>query len=167
MSADDRTVTLLVADADDRVDELRMLLRRLAETAASRGAGSAHRLPDGSGRRTWALLGEIPGGSDPDNQRVVDHDLIGRLAVRLAVDKIVCIGESRMVRALHQGAVMEGSWGDEASLQPDAAAAASLLRGEADWRPGPGDVVLIAGAHPGDELIGVLRDDLRLNIEWA
>ena len=71
------------------------------------------------------------------NEAVVEHDHVGRLAVRLAVDKTLCVGESRAVRALHQGAVMEGSWGDEARLVATVDDAAATLDTD-DWRPAPG-----------------------------
>ena len=78
--------------------------------------------------RTWAIIGDM-GTRDglTENERVVEHDRVGRLAVRLAVDKTLCVGESRAVRALHQGAVMEGSWGDEARLVATVDDAAATL----------------------------------------
>ena len=44
---------------------------------------------------------------------------------------------------MHHGAVMEGSWGSEATIVPDAAAALALLRAEL----GPGDVVLVKASN--------------------
>ena len=60
------------------------------------------------GRRSWAVLGEM-GELGPES--VVEHDAIGRLAVRLDVSKLIVVGTGRTSRAMHQGAVMEGSWG--------------------------------------------------------
>jgi UDP-N-acetylmuramoyl-tripeptide--D-alanyl-D-alanine ligase len=40
---------------------------------------------------------------------------------------------------MHQGAVMEGSWGDESVVVPDAAAAIAILEAELE----PGDLVLV------------------------
>ena len=62
------------------------------------------------------------------------------------------------MRALHQGAVMEGSWGDEARLVADADAAWETL----DAELAAGDVVLVAGG--GAELSRLARtllDDQR------
>lgn len=126
-------VTVIRGNAPVSVDDARRLIRRLAESA---GAG-----------RTWAVIAELasPAGLT-ENQRVVEHDLLGRLAVRLAVDKTLCVGDSRSVHALHQGAVMEGSWGDEARIVESVDAAARLADTEPDWRPAAGDVILLAAA---------------------
>ncbi|MGC0364473.1 UDP-N-acetylmuramoyl-tripeptide--D-alanyl-D-alanine ligase [Rhodococcus sp. 27YEA15] len=88
------------------------------------------------GRRSWAVLGEM-GELGPES--VVEHDAIGRLAVRLDVSKLIVVGEGRTSRAMHQGAVMEGSWGDESVVVPDAAAAIAILEAELE----PGDLVLV------------------------
>ena len=50
--------------------------------------------------RTWAIIGDM-GTRDglTENERVVEHDRVGRLAVRLAVDRTLCVGDSRAVRA--------------------------------------------------------------------
>lgn len=126
-------VTVIRGDAPVSVDDARRLIRRLAESA---GAG-----------RTWAVIAELASPADlTENQRVVEHDLLGRLAVRLAVDKTLCVGDSRSVHALHQGAVMEGSWGDEARIVDSVEAAARLADTEPDWRPAAGDVILLAAA---------------------
>jgi UDP-N-acetylmuramoyl-tripeptide--D-alanyl-D-alanine ligase len=91
---------------------------------------------DGRARRTWAVLGEMTTGD------VVEHDGIGRLAVRLDVARLVVVGASRPAHGLHQGAVMEGSWGEESVLLPDTAAAIALL----DAELAPGDIVLVKGS---------------------
>ncbi|RJO69135.1 UDP-N-acetylmuramoyl-tripeptide--D-alanyl-D-alanine ligase [Nocardia panacis] len=87
-------------------------------------------------RRSWAVLGEM-GELGPES--VVEHDRIGRLAVRLDVDRLVVVGTGRPSRAMHQGAVMEGSWGEESVLVPDIGAAIALL----DAAVESGDVVLV------------------------
>ncbi|MCR5977253.1 UDP-N-acetylmuramoyl-tripeptide--D-alanyl-D-alanine ligase [Gordonia jinghuaiqii] len=140
-------VTVIRGETPVTVDDARLLVRRLVEFAGSaRGvepAGSR-----GTGRpRTWAIIAELasPEGV-PENQRVVEHDLLGRLAVRLAVDKTLCVGDSRSVHALHQGAVMEGSWGDEARIVATVSDAAELVDVDPDWRPAAGDVILVAAA---------------------
>lgn len=91
-------------------------------------------------RRSWAVLGEM---GELGDESVVEHDSIGRLAVRLAVSKLVVVGTGRPSHAMHQGAVMEGSWGDEAALVPDAAAAVQLV-GE---QVRPGDLVLVKASQ--------------------
>jgi UDP-N-acetylmuramoyl-tripeptide--D-alanyl-D-alanine ligase len=53
---------------------------------------------------------------------------------------------------MHQGAVMEGSWGSESVLVPDADTALALLRAEL----APGDVVLVKASNSAG--LGVLAD---------
>lgn len=91
-------------------------------------------------RRTFAVLGEM---AELGDESVVAHDAIGRLAVRLDVSRIIAVGATRPVRGLFQGAVMEGSWGEEASHVPDADAAIALLRDELR----PGDIVLVKASQ--------------------
>ncbi|PXX62320.1 UDP-N-acetylmuramoyl-tripeptide--D-alanyl-D-alanine ligase [Nocardia tenerifensis] len=87
-------------------------------------------------RRSWAVLGEM---GELGEESVVEHDRIGRLAVRLDVHRLVVVGTGRPSRAMHQGAVMEGSWGEESILVPDIGAAIALLDDEVE----AGDVVLV------------------------
>jgi UDP-N-acetylmuramoyl-tripeptide--D-alanyl-D-alanine ligase len=87
-----------------------------------------------SGRRTWAVLGTM---ADLGDEAVRAHDEIGRLAVRLDVNRLVVVGEQ--ARAMHQGAHLEGSWGEESLCVPDVAAAVAHLR----THLAPGDVVLV------------------------
>ena len=87
-------------------------------------------------RRSWAVLGEM---AELGEESVIEHDRIGRLAVRLDVDRLVVVGTDRPSRAMHQGAVMEGSWGEESLLVPDIGAAIALLDAEVE----AGDVVLV------------------------
>ncbi|MGV9710200.1 UDP-N-acetylmuramoyl-tripeptide--D-alanyl-D-alanine ligase [Gordonia sp. NPDC003424] len=135
---------LIAVSAPAGVDEVRALLRTLAE----RGSAVRAQAPDAV-VRTWAILGElVVEGDPPENERVVEHDRLGRQAVRLAVDKTLCVGDSRAVRALHQGAVMEGSWGDEVRMVATVADARELLTSTPDWSPAATDVVLIAGSDP-------------------
>ncbi|WP_439029204.1 UDP-N-acetylmuramoyl-tripeptide--D-alanyl-D-alanine ligase [Gordonia terrae] len=143
-------VTVLRGDAPVTVDDARVLIRRLAEHAGGRRPGVQTPGGETSGDdrpRTWAVIAELASPPSLDeNQRVVEHDLVGRLAVRLAVDKTLCVGDSRSVRALHQGAIMEGSWGDEARLVESVDDAARLVDADPDWRPAAGDIVLLASA---------------------
>ncbi|MEZ5154171.1 UDP-N-acetylmuramoyl-tripeptide--D-alanyl-D-alanine ligase [Rhodococcus zopfii] len=112
----------------------------------------------GTPRRTFAVLGEM---AELGEESVVEHDAIGRLAVRLDVTRIIAVGATRPVRGLFQGAVMEGSWGEEASHVPDAAAAIALLEDELE----PGDVVLVKASQSvglwsvADAVLGAETED--------
>ncbi|WOC13741.1 UDP-N-acetylmuramoyl-L-alanyl-D-glutamate--2,6-diaminopimelate ligase [Gordonia sp. MP11Mi] len=147
---------VVIADSGADVADVKRLLREMVAVAAESGAGSQHRGTAGPVRRTWAVFGELPDreGLD-DNARAVAHDGLGRQAVRVAVDKIIAVGQTRIVRALHQGAVMEGSWGDEAAFVATADAAVEHMRTEPGYAPGPGDVAVIAGP---DDLAPALLD---------
>jgi UDP-N-acetylmuramoyl-tripeptide--D-alanyl-D-alanine ligase len=92
------------------------------------------------GRRSWAVLGEM---AELGDDAISEHDRIGRLAVRLDVSRLVVVGTGRSMRAMHHGAVMEGSWGGEATMVDDADAALALLRAELE----PGDVVLVKASN--------------------
>lgn len=128
----------VIVVATPTVSEVRTMLRTLAERGRATGAA-----------RTWAVLGRlIVDEALSENEGAVEHDLIGRQAVRLAVDKTLCVGDSRAVRALHQGAIMEGSWGDEARLTATADEARVVLTADDDWVPGAGDVILVAADDP-------------------
>jgi UDP-N-acetylmuramoyl-tripeptide--D-alanyl-D-alanine ligase len=85
-------------------------------------------------RRSWAVLGMM---GELGDSHVSAHDEIGRLAVRLDISRLVVVGDA--ARPMHQGAHLEGSWGQESVLVPDVAAAVALLRDELQ----PGDVVLV------------------------
>jgi UDP-N-acetylmuramoyl-tripeptide--D-alanyl-D-alanine ligase len=90
------------------------------------------------GRRTWAVLGEMRELGDAS---AADHDALGRLAVRLDVNRLVAVGSA--ARAVHLGAAHEGSWADEAAWVPDIGAALDLLRQQLR----PGDVVLVKASR--------------------
>ncbi|MDO8310190.1 MAG: UDP-N-acetylmuramoyl-tripeptide--D-alanyl-D-alanine ligase [Actinomycetota bacterium] len=92
----------------------------------------------GRGRRTWAVLGEM---RELGDDAVSEHDAIGRLAVRLDISRLVCVGEG--TRVMHLGASNEGSWGDESVHVANADAAVALLRAEV----APGDVVLVKASR--------------------
>jgi len=120
--------------------DLTVALRELATTAHDAAAA-------GTELQSWAVLGEMDrdetaNGSGADlNAWVVEHDRIGRLAVRLDISRVICVGTSRAVRGLHQGAVMEGSWGDEAILVSTVDEALAILGAQR----GPDDVIVISG----------------------
>ena len=111
-------------------DSMRAGLQALAVMARS-GA---------SARRSWAVLGEM---GELGEDSITEHDRIGRLAVRLDISRLVVVGTGRPMSAMHQGAVMEGSWGSESVMVPDAESALELLRAELE----PGDVVLVKASN--------------------
>ncbi|MER7011252.1 UDP-N-acetylmuramoyl-tripeptide--D-alanyl-D-alanine ligase [Saccharopolyspora sp. NPDC000359] len=88
--------------------------------------------------RAWAVLGPMAELGEADAEA---HDEIGRLAVRLNIDRLVVVGEQAQV--VHQAASLEGSWGEESVLVPDVDAAVALLRAELR----PGDVVLTKASN--------------------
>jgi UDP-N-acetylmuramoyl-tripeptide--D-alanyl-D-alanine ligase len=97
------------------------------------------RQPPG-GRHSWAVLGEM---AELGDDAISEHDRIGRLVVRLDVSRLIVVGTGRSMRAMRHAAVMEGSWGGEATLVDDADAALALLRAELE----PGDVVLVKASN--------------------
>lgn len=103
--------------------------------------------------RSIAVLGEMAElGEIADDE----HDRIGRLAVRLNVQKLVVVGHA--ARHIHNAAGLEGSWDGESVLVESADEAYDLLRDEL----GPGDVVLVKSSNSaglltlGDRLGGNL-----------
>jgi UDP-N-acetylmuramoyl-tripeptide--D-alanyl-D-alanine ligase len=128
-------VTVINDSYNANPDSMRAALKALVTMGRQRNVRSD---PGGGGRpRTWAVLGEM---GELGDDSVLEHDRIGRLVVRLDVDRLVVVGgHTRPTRALHQGAVMEGSFGGESVLVPDAEAANALLDAELE----PGDLVLV------------------------
>jgi UDP-N-acetylmuramoyl-tripeptide--D-alanyl-D-alanine ligase len=99
----------------------------------------------GQGRRTWAVLGEM---AELGSETIPAHDQIGRLVVRLGIDRLVVVGASPAragsgARALHLGAHLEGSWGGESLPVTDTTAALEILDGELEQ----GDVVLVKASR--------------------
>lgn len=88
--------------------------------------------------RSWAVLGEM---RELGEASIREHDAIGRLAVRLDISRLICVGAATKV--MHLAASNEGSWGDESTWVPDADAAIALL--DAELRPG--DVVLVKASR--------------------
>lgn len=91
-----------------------------------------------SGRRCWAVLGEM---RELGEQSAAEHDAIGRLAVRLDVQRLVVVGEG--ARPIHLAAGLEGSWGQESVFVPDTQSALELLSREVR----PDDVVLVKASR--------------------
>ncbi|MFL6179701.1 MAG: glutamate ligase domain-containing protein, partial [Actinomycetes bacterium] len=90
------------------------------------------------GRRCWAVLGEMLELGDTS---AAEHDAIGRLVVRLDVQRLVVVGEG--ARPIHQAAGLEGSWGQESMYVSDADAALQVLRDQLQ----PDDVVLVKASR--------------------
>ncbi|TWD83485.1 UDP-N-acetylmuramoyl-tripeptide--D-alanyl-D-alanine ligase [Kribbella amoyensis] len=84
--------------------------------------------------RTWAVLGEMLELGDTSSE---EHDAVGRLAVRLDVNRLIAVGEG--AKPIHLGASLEGSWGNESAYVPTIDEALELLRKELR----SGDVVLV------------------------
>jgi len=102
-------------------------------------------------KRSWAVLGEM---GELGDESITEHDRVGRLAVRLDISRLVVVGTGRPMSAMHHGAVMEGSWGSESTMVPDADAALALLRAELQ----PGDVVLVKASNAAG--LGALAEAL-------
>ena len=162
------TLRVLIVDRAGGIPEARRMVRELVTLAADSGVGSAHRPPGAdAAHRTWVIFDEFVGSDDGDeNARCLEHDGLGRQVVRLAIDKVYAVGESvRAVRALHQGAVMEGSWGEESELLLDTAGAVAHLREATADAPAPGDIVLVSGGELADALLSYWRDEAGIGVE--
>jgi UDP-N-acetylmuramoyl-tripeptide--D-alanyl-D-alanine ligase len=116
----------------------------------------------GRGRRSWAVLGEMAELGDETNSA---HDEIGRLVVRLGIERLIvvqgpggatglAVGGRTGARALHLGAHLEGSWGGESELVPTVEDAIGILKSEL----AEGDVVLVKASRSA----GLERVALRL-----
>lgn len=90
------------------------------------------------GRRTWAILGEM---RELGPVRVEAHDEIGRLCVRLDINRMVAVGEAGKI--IQIGAAQEGSWGNEAQWEPDVDSVIAKLKNEL----APGDLVYVKASR--------------------
>ncbi|MDX6258813.1 MAG: UDP-N-acetylmuramoyl-tripeptide--D-alanyl-D-alanine ligase [Kribbellaceae bacterium] len=88
--------------------------------------------------RTWAVLGPMGELGDAHTE---EHDGIGRLVVRLDVQRLLVVGEG--ARPIHLGASLEGSWGNESAYVDSMDEALELLRKELQQ----GDVVLVKASR--------------------
>jgi UDP-N-acetylmuramoyl-tripeptide--D-alanyl-D-alanine ligase len=75
------------------------------------------------------------------DQSGAEHDAIGRLVVRLDVQRLVVVGEG--AKPMHLAAGLEGSWGRESMFVPDIAGAMAILHEEVR----PDDVVLVKASR--------------------
>jgi UDP-N-acetylmuramoyl-tripeptide--D-alanyl-D-alanine ligase len=108
-------------------ESMRAGLKALVTLARSR--------PEG---RSWAVLGQM---AELGESSIEAHDALGRLAVRLRVDRVLAVGaEARMI---HAGAQHEGSGGQESATVADPDEAIAVLREELR----PGDVVLVKASN--------------------
>ncbi len=89
-----------------------------------------------SGRRSWAVLGEMREIGDTS---VEQHLRVGQLAAELGIDRVVIIGEG--ARPIFAGA--EPLLGQNARWVPDTATAIELLEAEL----GPNDIVLVKASR--------------------
>jgi UDP-N-acetylmuramoyl-tripeptide--D-alanyl-D-alanine ligase len=107
-------------------ESMRAALKALVAIGRARGA------------RTWAVLGPM---GELGEDSLQEHDGVGRLAVRLDVDRLVAVGEQ--ARPIHLGASLEGSWGNESAYVDSPDEALALLRKELQR----GDVVLVKASR--------------------
>ncbi len=103
-------------------------------------------------QRSVAVLGEMAELGEYADE---EHDRIGRLAVRLNVQKLIVVGHN--ARHIHNAAGLEGSWDGESVLVATADEAYDVLRDELR----SGDVVLVKSSGSaglrflGDRIAGV------------
>ena len=90
------------------------------------------------GVRSVAVLGPM---KELGDHSMEEHDALGRLAVRLDISLLLCIGDQ--MKITHLGASQEGSWGDEAHWVPDIESALVFLEEYLQ----PGDVILVKASR--------------------
>lgn len=104
------------------------------------------------GQRSIAILGEMTELGELANE---EHDRIGRLVVRLNIQKLIVVGHG--ARHIHNAAGLEGSWDGESVLVQTADEAYALLENDL----GPDDVVLVKSSNSaglrflGDRIAGI------------
>ena len=90
------------------------------------------------GQRSIAILGEMTALGEFSTE---EHDRIGRLVVRLNIQKLIVVGHG--ARHIHNAAGLEGSWDGESMLVATADEAYDLLRDNLRV----GDVVLVKSSN--------------------
>ncbi len=120
-------VTVINDSYNANPESMRAALKTLAQLGASEPR-----------RRTWAILGEM---RELGDHALDAHDAIGRLAVRLDISRLVCVGSGAKV--MHLAAANEGSWGKESVWVSDIDEAMTLLAREL----APGDIVLVKASR--------------------
>jgi UDP-N-acetylmuramoyl-tripeptide--D-alanyl-D-alanine ligase len=105
-----------------------------------------------TGHRTVAVLGYM---AELGQYSAEEHDSIGRMVVRLNIDKLFVVGAQ--AKLLHMAASQEGSWDGESEFIEDTENALKIIREKLV----AGDVVLVKASNIaglrflGDELAGV------------
>lgn len=105
-----------------------------------------------SGHRTIAILGQMAELGEFSNE---EHDSIGRLVVRLNIDKLFVVGQE--AKLIHMAATQEGSWDGESEFIESISNAYEIIHDRL-W---PGDIVLVKASNIaglrflGDDLAGV------------
>lgn len=105
-----------------------------------------------TGHRTIAILGQMAELGEFSNE---EHDSIGRLVVRLNIDKLFVVGQQ--AKLIHMAASQEGSWDGESEFIEDIGNAYEIIH----ERLLPGDIVLVKASNIaglrflGDDLAGV------------
>ena len=94
-----------------------------------------------AGHRTIAILGEM---AELGSFSLEQHDYIGRLAVRLNIDRLVVVGAG--AKLIHMGASQEGSWNGESTYCDSIAEALEQVRG---WL-GAGDIALVKSSKSAE-----------------
>jgi UDP-N-acetylmuramoyl-tripeptide--D-alanyl-D-alanine ligase len=135
-------VTIINDAFNANPDSTRAALKSLVAIGRSRGA------------RTWAVLGEMLELGDTSAD---EHDAIGRLVVRLDVNRLVVVGAG--AKPIHLGASLEGSWGNESTYVETIPEALAVLRSELR----AGDVVLVKSSKAAKlrSLADALLEDLQ------
>jgi UDP-N-acetylmuramoyl-L-alanyl-D-glutamate--2,6-diaminopimelate ligase len=121
----------------DRPDGVRVVDSSRAATPDSVRDALADLVSTAAGRRTVAVL------AAPDDLGPVDAvtlDGLGRLAIRLGIDRLLVVGDA--AQAMHAGAASEGPAGGRSQLVADEAGARAWLADQLR----PGDVVLVKGS---------------------
>jgi UDP-N-acetylmuramoyl-tripeptide--D-alanyl-D-alanine ligase len=118
-------VTVVDDSYNANPDSMRAALKALAVLA-------------GRDRRSVAVLGEML-ELGPDAR--AEHEAIGLMVVRLNVALTVVVGSG--AQAIADGAMREGSWGEEVVVVPDVDAAERFLAEELR----AGDVVLVKSSY--------------------
>lgn len=89
---------------------------------------------------TWAVLGQM---GELGEDSVLAHDAVARYAVRFNISGLICVGNTREIKAMYQGAVMEGIWDNMVSIVDDTEQASILLRNRIE----PGDIILVKASN--------------------
>lgn len=120
----DRGITVINDSYNANPESMRAALKTLASMS--------------QGRRSVAVLGPM---LELGDRSIEEHDSLGRLAVRLDVSLLLCVGEP--MKITHLGASQEGSWGDEVHWVADNESAIEFL----DDYLQPDDVVLVKASR--------------------